>query len=326
MSLIRDVPPLMPCALCSSDRLHPWLLGVPRLGTRVPSRFRIEVCESCELLQTRPEPSQDELRAAYGPAYTWQTNTGLLNRAESWYRQLLVRCDQARSVQIAARLADGIDCLDIGCGDGLLITEARRRGLRACGIDRPGAPLWPACDPAWRTAADIETVDQPPQSWDVVSLFHVAEHLRDPLRMLIKIHRWLRARGVLVIQVPNAGSLQAQVFGARWYGFDIPRHLVHWTDRTLTQALRQTGYDVTRTRYVSWRDNGPFLAGSLVPSLDPLMERERPLAVGSTRHPLSLAMRRLIYFGVVWAGTPLTLLEAAARRPAVITVFAQKAG
>jgi SAM-dependent methyltransferase len=316
----------MPCLLCSENRSRPWLVGVPMVGTSVPSRFRIERCDGCGLLQTRPEPSSDELRDTYGPAYTWQKKGGLLSIAESWYRRLLVRCDQARSVQFAARLANGTDFLDIGCGDGLLITEARRLGLRACGIDRPGAPLWPGCNPAWRISADLETVDQPPQSWEVVSLFHVAEHLRDPLRLLTKIHSWLRARGVLVIQVPNASSFQAHLFRSRWYGFDIPRHLVHWTEGTLTQALRQTGYEVARTRYVSWRDNGPCLAGSLLPSFDPLVERQRSLAAGRTRHPVSLAFRRLIYFGVVWAGTPFTLLEAMARRPAVITVFAQKAG
>jgi 2-polyprenyl-3-methyl-5-hydroxy-6-metoxy-1,4-benzoquinol methylase len=315
----------MPCALCSADRSRPWLLGVPKLGTRVPSRFRIERCEGCGLLQTRPSPSTDELRDAYGPAYTWEKTDGLLSIAEAWYRRLLVRCDQVRSILSAARLANGIDCLDVGCGDGLIIAEARGRGLRACGIDRPGAPLWPGCDPAWRTAADLEVVDQPPQSWDVISLFHVAEHLRDPLGVLARIHRWLRASGVLVIQVPNAASFQARVFGSRWYGFDIPRHLVHWTERTLTQALRQTGYEVVRKRYVSWRDNGPFLAGSLFPNLDPLIERERPLASGSARRPVSLTIRRLTYFGTVWLGTPVTLLEAAARQSAVITVFAKKA-
>jgi hypothetical protein len=67
----------MPCKLCGADQFRPWLVGVPQLGSRTPSRFAIERCEGCGLLQTRPEPSPEELREAYGSAYTWKSNTGL---------------------------------------------------------------------------------------------------------------------------------------------------------------------------------------------------------------------------------------------------------
>jgi 2-polyprenyl-3-methyl-5-hydroxy-6-metoxy-1,4-benzoquinol methylase len=301
------------------------LLAVPRLGSRAATRFNIAHCEGCGLLQTLPQPSGDELREAYGPAYTWQRAGGIVARAEARYRQLLVRCDQARALWHASQLAGGSLVLDVGCGDGLLITEARRIGLQAHGVDRPDAPLWPGCDAAWRSTGDIEGLNQPQASWDVVSLFHVLEHLRDPLRLLSTMRSWLRERGVLVIQVPNAGSWQARLFRARWYGFDVPRHLTHWTEATLAHALAQTGFAVVGTRYVSWRDNGPFFAGSLLPRLDPLAERERARATGRVRHPAVVAIRRLIYLCTVWACTPLVLLEAATRQPAVITVFARKA-
>ncbi len=313
----------MVCRLCGSERLRPYLTGVPRLGSRAPSRFDIERCEGCDLLQTCPEPSADELKQAYGPAYTWQRTTGVVALAESWYRRSLARCDQARSLRYAAHLAGGKQVLDIGCGDALLVTEARRMGLLAHGIDRPGAPLWPGCDPTWRSAGDIESVEQPPQSWDVVSLFHVLEHLRDPLGLLTRVHRWLRRRGVLVIQVPNAASFQARLFRSRWTALDIPRHLVHWTPTTLTRALRQTGYKVAATRYVSWRDDAPCFVSSLFPGLDPLVERERALSGGEV-HPAAVrAARRLTFLFLVWACTPLTLLEAWAHASACITVFAR---
>jgi SAM-dependent methyltransferase len=252
--------------------------------------------------------------------------TGIVTLAESWYRRLLVRADQARALRCAAQLAGGSEVLDVGCGDGLLITEARRAGLLARGIDRPGAPLWPGCDPTWRIAGDIEVVDQPSQSWDVVSLFHVLEHLRDPLNLLSKVHGWLRPRGVLVIQVPNACSLQARLCRSRWSAFDVPRHLVHWTEDTLTRALQQTGYDVLAIRRISWRDNAPCLAASLLPGLDPLVERERLLSGGDVGPPALRALRRLLYLSVVWLFTPFTLFEALIHASASVTVFARKTG
>lgn len=317
-------PDQTPCPLCGGDRFHAWLTGVPRLGSHIATRFNIERCAACGLLQTRPQPTADELRAAYGSAYTWQQSGGLVARAEAWYRRMLVRCDQVRSLGLAARLANGRRTLDLGCGDGLLITEARRNGLEAFGIDRPDAPLWPGCAPAWRIAGDIERIDQPPESWDVVSLFHVIEHLREPLPLLQKVHAWLRPRGVLLLQLPNAASLQARLLRHRWYGFDMPRHLVHWTPDTLGRALTQSGYTVITTRYMSWRDSSPALIASLVPDFDPLVERERLLATGSKRGALGLTLRRLTFLTLVWSAAPLCILEAVVLRGAVITVLARK--
>ena len=315
----------MPCPLCRADRFEPWLTAVPRFGSLEPSRFNIERCVDCGLLQTRPAPSPEELGEAYGAAYTWKSNPGLVSRLESLYRQLLVRCDQARSVRFAARLAPGTNLLDIGCGDGLLIAEARRAGLLAFGVDRPGAPLWPACDPAWRSVGDIEALEHPADRWDIVSLFQVAEHLRDPLSLLTKIHRWLKPGGVLVLQVPNAASVQARLLQRRWSAFDVPRHLVHWTPTTLRRALEQTQYDVAAIRYMSLRDNGPALMSSLFPGLDPLVDRERTLG-RPARSAAALALRRFFYLGLVWSLMPLTLVEAAAHASACITAFARKRG
>jgi SAM-dependent methyltransferase len=314
----------MPCKLCGADQFRPWLVGVPQLGSRTPSRFAIERCGGCGLLQTRPEPLPAELQEAYGPAYTWKNSTSFLGRLESLYRQLLVRYDQARAVQCAARLAEGNKLLDVGCADGLVVAEARRVGLVAHGIDRPDVPLWPGCDPAWRGAGDIETLDQPPESWDVVSLFHVLEHLREPLTLLAKVHAWLRPRGVLVVQVPNASSFQARLFRARWNSLDIPRHLTHWTEATLTRALRETGYEVAVIRRVSWRDNGYAFASSVLPAFDARVERERSMARAATRGVSALALRRLVLVFLLLAWTPLTLVEALAHASASITVFAQK--
>jgi 2-polyprenyl-3-methyl-5-hydroxy-6-metoxy-1,4-benzoquinol methylase len=297
--------------------------NVPRHGTSEPSRFSIFRCRDCHLKQTRPLPTIDELQQAYGHAYTWRTSTGLVASAEGVYRRLLVRADQARATRRATELAGGTRLLDVGCGDGLLVTEARRIGMQAFGVDRPGAPLWPGCDPSWRQVADIETMDRSGEEWDVISLLHVAEHLRDPLTVFRRVHDWLTSRGILLLQVPNAGSLQARLLRARWFGYDIPRHLVHWDVATLRLALKKTGFGVLETRHMSWRDSGPLWINSLFADLDPLVDRERALD-GQRPTALATMCRRLIYFGLVWGATPITLLEAAMNTGGTITVLAWK--
>lgn len=311
------------CLLCGCGEGRPLYPAVPRLGSTVASRFDVSACPACGLLWTEPPPTIDELRQAYGEAYTWQGARSLVARAEAKYRETLARLDQANAAKTAMQLAGGGRMLDVGCGDGLLITEARRLGIEAFGVDRPGAPLWPGCDPTWRQTGDIEALEQPEGSWDVVSLFHVAEHLRAPLDLFRRIHGWLRPGGVFLLQVPNAGSVQARLFGGRWYGFDVPRHLVHWSEPTLRRALQACGFEVVRTRGISWRDNGPFWVGSAFPGLDPLIERERALASAPRPAMVTLA-RRLLYLALVWAVTPLWLLEAAVGRAPTLTVFARR--
>jgi len=311
------------CPLCASGEVFVLHRAVPRLGSTEPSRFDIEACRVCGLRWTSPEPTLEELRAAYGAAYTWQEGRGLVARAEALYRRTLVRLDQARAARLACEIAGGRRFLDIGCGDGLLISEARRLGLEAFGVDRPDAPLWPGCDPGWRREGDVESLEQPQGAWDVVSLFHVAEHLRAPVDLFRRAHGWLRPGGVLLLQVPNSGSLHAELFGARWYGWDMPRHLVHWSPATLARALAAAGFEVVRARHVSWRDNGPSWAGSIAPRLDPLIERERAHA-GRPRPAAVTLLRRLAYMALVWGSAPLALAEAALGRGATVTVFARR--
>ena len=77
-------------------------------------------------------------------------------------------------------------------------------------------------------------------SYDVVTIWHVLEHLDDPGAALERIHSWLRPRGGLLVGVPNLRSLQARLGGDRWYHLDVPRHRVHFTGGGLRALLSLT--------------------------------------------------------------------------------------
>src|SRR5690349_21105383 len=104
-----------PCLLCGSADVRVVHRAVARLGADAPSRFDVEGCAACGLLRTSPPPTLDELREAYGPAYTWKDSQSLVTKAEAAYRQLLARLDQARAAKLAVELAGGRKMLDVGC-------------------------------------------------------------------------------------------------------------------------------------------------------------------------------------------------------------------
>jgi SAM-dependent methyltransferase len=86
----------------------------------------------------------------------------------------------------------------------------------------------------------------PPGSFDAVFAWMVVEHLVDPRAVLRRIAGALRPGGYFVFSVPNAGSWEFTVFRSHWYGLDVPRHLWHFSPRTLRRLLAESGFRVER--------------------------------------------------------------------------------
>ena len=91
-----------------------------------------------------------------------------------------------------------------------------------------------------------ETVALAPASFDAVVGWQVLEHTLDPCRVLAQAHRALRPSGWLALSVPNVASVERWIFRARWPDWDLPRHLWHFTARTLTRLVQASGFRLVR--------------------------------------------------------------------------------
>ena len=78
--------------------------------------------------------------------------------------------------------------------------------------------------------------------FDCITMWHTLEHFQDIKSTLTSLKRLLAPNGRLIIAVPDNGSLQARLFGAKWLHLDVPRHLYHFDNRTLRVCLDQTGF------------------------------------------------------------------------------------
>jgi SAM-dependent methyltransferase len=92
-------------------------------------------------------------------------------------------------------------------------------------------------------------VTLPEASVDVITAFHVLEHLPDPLAALRNMLRWLAPGGLAIVEVPNADGVCSAVFGRYWSGLDFPRHLVHFTPRTMAAMVERAGGRVVRASH-----------------------------------------------------------------------------
>lgn len=217
------------CAWC--DALLP--------ATRTfPHAWHVVRCAACGAGTTQPWPSPAELDAAYPEAYRPASGrfAGPGDRLLGWSRGLLARRIDA--------LAPPGPVLDVGAGDGALLRALRASGRDVLGLERRPDPH---ADVPLRDARVAEMAG----GWAAIVFWHTLEHLPKPARELAAAAERLAPGGVLVVAVPNWGSVQARAFGAGWLALDLPRHLVHLPRDALPARLAEL--DLTVERVSGWR-------------------------------------------------------------------------
>ena len=156
--------------------------------------------------------------------------------------------------------------------------------------------------------------------FDFITLFHVLEHLENPLAGLHYAAGLLKPQGNLIIQVPNIQSIQAKIFGKRWYGLDVPRHIVNFSPKALALMLGRAGFEIQGIARFSLRDNPASIASSLAPGLDPIGRHGRK----RNARPLTDGLLEFAYLSLFVLSLPFALFESAFGRGGTIWVHAKK--
>ena len=280
-------------------------------------------CRRCRLLRLEPRPTLEELRTYYPEQYWFDPDPSTVGRLEEAYRRLVIS-DHLSFVKRAIESAGGTGpVLDVGCGGGLFLGMLREQGVGAV-VGMDFSPR--AAAVAWRThgvpalAGDLANAPLPASSCAAITMFHVLEHLLDPLDRLRSAHALLRPGGRLIVQVPNAACWQFLLLGENWSGLDVPRHLLNFRTRDLENLLDAAGFEILRRKFFSLRDNPAGLATSLCPWLDPMARRVRRVPESAS----AKLAKDLLYLALVAASLPFTLLEAACGAGATIMIEARK--
>ena len=202
-------------------------------------QFEVLVCSRCGLGRTDPAP--DDLLRYYPIGYYGSGGIRFNPLVEA-----AIRTSRGARVAAVTRAhpAPGA-VLDIGCGRGLMLSDLARRGWRTVGVEMSEAASRHAREVLGLDVrvGDLAGCEFPSASFDVVTLFHVLEHLPDPDAALAEARRVITPDGRLLVEVPNFGSLQSQLTGGKGFHLDAPRHLFHFTRAALLQLLGRAGFE-----------------------------------------------------------------------------------
>ena len=218
--------------------------------------FQVWECRACSVRFTQDVPKAGDIAAYYkSNAYISHSDTskGYINKLYHLARALTLR-SKKRLVEKNSTKRPG-RLLDVGAGTGAFAAHMQQAGWDVTGIE----PDTTARDNA-KKAHNIqllpseELFNLEPATFDVITLWHVLEHVHALHEYIDAFRNVLATDGTLIIAVPNYTSYDATVYSGAWAAYDVPRHLYHFSPKSMKHLLHQHGFKIKRYKPM-WFDS-----------------------------------------------------------------------
>lgn len=252
-----------------TDRLHD-----------VPGEYEIYYCNACKLAWLSPIPFKEDVVKCYADEYythspvlldeepsTKSSLKDVIRRAilNQWYgykypdvsgkiHSLIgkilgvipfLRSKAYYDMKIGLPWKEGGRLLDVGCGNGGYLLMMRKLGWQVEGIDiDPQAVMAASKNHLTVHIGFLEDHSFPSESFDVITMSHVIEHLIDPHQTIKECHRVLKPGGYLAVVTPNFDSLLHRYFGKSYIALDPPRHTFIFTLRSIKKIISESGFEI----------------------------------------------------------------------------------
>lgn len=238
---------LSACLCCGNSPLVP-VLSVTDHSVSGET-FSLHECSSCGFRLTANAPDA----AHIGPYYASEdyishtnTNRGIINRLYQLARIFTLR-GKKKLVIDASRQQKG-NLLEVGAGTGYFAETMVKAGWQVTALEPDAGARQVARE---RAALELLPAEQLFQlsaaSFDVITLWHVLEHVHDLSAYLSQFYRLLKPGGCLIIAVPNYTSADASHYGTFWAAYDVPRHLYHFSPDSMQQLLSRHQFALSDT-------------------------------------------------------------------------------
>jgi len=220
------------CPICNSEDFENKIICRDYLVSN--ESFVIVGCRNCSFQFTNPRPKAEELGKFYqSEDYISHSNTirGVTDLIYKIARYFSLK----RKVRLIEKYVKVGSILDYGCGTGAFLKSCKQNHWNVTGVE----PQSSARAVAKKSIASVEEKiqDLTEKSFDIITLWHVLEHVSDLNELVIQLKNKLTKSGKLVIAVPNRAAQDQKIYNEYWAAYDVPRHLYHFDQHTIKELM-----------------------------------------------------------------------------------------
>ena len=242
------------CPACDADAIYP-ALSVKDYSV-TGEIFEVWHCEDCTLRFTQNTPDAANILRYYQSAnYISHTDTdkGLINRLYHLVRNYTLTVKRKLLLNVIGK--GNRSLLDIGAGTGAFLHIMQQAGWEVTGLEPDLTARQNAKNKYGLILQPTDNLNSiEAEGFDAITLWHVLEHVHDFHGYLSKFHKILKPSGSLIIALPNYLSFDAKEYKEYWAAYDVPRHLYHFSPKSMEQLANTYGFVLQETKPM-WFDS-----------------------------------------------------------------------
>ena len=238
------------CPWCESEKtqIHLWVKDLFLTN----EAFEIHECLKCGLLFTEPRPKTEEIGKYYQSEeyYSHQENKkGFVPRIYEAVKSVNLK----KKYKMATKGLKPGKMLEIGCGAGDFLHTMEKHGWTCTGIEPSESAKEIATKKVKATLLNPQEIGQlENESFDLITMWHVLEHVDNLKEEIQQLQRLLKKGGRLVLALPNFKSADAQYYKEYWAAYDVPRHLNHFCRESINNIFKTTDFKRIKTDKLVW--------------------------------------------------------------------------
>lgn len=240
------------CPWCNSENNSKFLELKDYFLTQ--ENFEILECNDCKLLFTTPCPAPDKIGDYYKSDDYLSHNESKKGIVPQIYNLVKkVNIKNKFNITVNGQQTTDNSILDIGCGVGDFLNYAKEKGCDITGIE-PSEDARKIAEEKLGTKifSPEELQNIPNESFDIVTMWHVLEHVADLKTEIDHLERIVKKNGRLVLALPNYKSFDAEYYKDKWAAYDVPRHLNHFSRTSIKNIFDTTAFQLIDIKPLKW--------------------------------------------------------------------------
>ena len=204
--------------------------------------FEIYEDSKTGVLYTLPQPIENLGKYYESENYISHTD-GKKSVFERFY-QIAKSINLNDKLKLINKIANGKKILDYGCGVGDYLEHMQKNGYDVLGMEPNDSARKIAQSKIGKDKVVSTELEQINEKFDVITLWHVLEHIPNLNEIIAQLKNHLTENGTLIIAVPNHQSYDAKYYGEKWAAYDVPRHLWHFTEDSIRKLFNNFGMKI----------------------------------------------------------------------------------